>query len=214
MFPGPMDYDAAMTVGALVLVALAAREDLVRNRVPNTLNGAALLIALVLGVAAGGAEGLLNSAGGALAGCAALLPFYLLRGMGAGDVKLMAAAGAFLGPGAALLAAALSLIAGGVLALAYVAWRLVQPRASWAASLAAGHALPPSTAAATSKANATPSHRCKPWGFNISLRLTTAPRHSTRREEPRQAKPFTAQGRADRAIRRTEPAVRPDRTEA
>jgi prepilin peptidase CpaA len=150
MFPGPIDYDAAMTVGALVLVALAAREDIVRNRVSNNLNGAALLTALLLGVTAGGAEGLVNSAGGALAGCGALLPFYLLRGMGAGDVKLMAAAGAFLGPGAALLAAALSLIAGGVLALAYVAWRLVQPRAGGPASLVIGHALPSGTAAAIS----------------------------------------------------------------
>lgn len=150
MFPGPMDYDAVTTAGALLLVALGAREDLVRNRVPNALNGAALLAALVLGVAAGGGEGLLNSAGGALAGCGALLPFYLLRGMGAGDVKLMAAAGAFLGPGAALLAAALSLIAGGVLALAYVAWRLVESRTFRVASLAAGRALPSSTAASIS----------------------------------------------------------------
>jgi len=50
-----------------------------------------------------------------------------LRGMGAGDVKLMAAAGTFLGFKSALVAAALSLIAGGVLALGYVAWRLIEP---------------------------------------------------------------------------------------
>lgn len=132
MFPGPMDYDAVMTASALTLLALAVREDLVDSRIPNALNAVALVVAVSVGGLGAGVSGVLNSLGGALAGCGALLPFYLLRGMGAGDVKLMAAAGAFLGPGGALLAAALSLVAGGVMGLALVAWRLVEPRSALA----------------------------------------------------------------------------------
>jgi prepilin peptidase CpaA len=133
-----MDYNAVMTASALALVALAARDDLVRSRIPNALNATALVVAVAVGCLASGLTGLMNSIGGALAGCGALLPFYLLRGMGAGDVKLMAAAGAFLGPGGALLAAALSLIAGGLLALAFVAWRLVEPGRAWEMAPAQG----------------------------------------------------------------------------
>ena len=54
-------------------------------------------------------------------GLVILLPFYLARGMGAGDVKLMAAVGTFLGPAHTLLAASLSLIVGGVLAVLVIA---------------------------------------------------------------------------------------------
>ena len=150
MFPAPMDYNAVMTASALALLALAVRDDLVRCRIPNALNAVGLVVAIAVGWLASGLTGAMNSISGALAGCGALLPFYLLRGMGAGDVKLMAAAGAFLGPGAALLAAALSLIAGGVLALAYVAWRLVESRTFRAASFAAGRALPSGTVASIS----------------------------------------------------------------
>ena len=138
MFPGPMDYNALMTASALALVALAVRDDLVRCRIPNALNAVGLVVAIAVGWLASGFTGAMSSIGGALAGCGALLPFYLLRGMGAGDVKLMAAAGAFLGPGGALLAAALSLIAGGLLALAFVAWRLVEHRPVWETAPAQG----------------------------------------------------------------------------
>ena len=51
-------------------------------------------------------------------GLAIMLPLYLLRAMGAGDVKLVAMLGAWLGPWGIAIAALLSYIAGGVLALA------------------------------------------------------------------------------------------------
>jgi len=122
-----MEVRAVMTVALLIMLALAAREDLLRHRVPNVLTASALLMGVALAFLIGGWTGFFVSLGGALVGCATLLPFYLLRGMGAGDVKLMAAAGAFLGPGSAVLAAALALVAGCVLAVAIVAWRLVEP---------------------------------------------------------------------------------------
>jgi len=110
----------------LSVLAWAAREDLLRHRIPNELNLAAMLAAIGLAYSSGGTHGVASSVAGAAVGCAAFAPFYLLRGMGAGDVKLMAAAGAFLGPADALAAAALAIVMGGALAVAVVMLRLVE----------------------------------------------------------------------------------------
>ncbi len=122
-----VELRAVMTGAVLVVLALAAREDLLRQRIPNSLNAAALALGVSMTSLSGGWNGFLDSIGGAFVGGAALIPFYLLRGMGAGDVKLMAASGAFLGPTGALLAAAAALVAGLILALLLVFWRLVEP---------------------------------------------------------------------------------------
>jgi len=127
VFPGFFEPQFLATLLVLALMALAVREDLVRNRVPNRLALAGLILGLGVMWASRGSHGLADAAAGAAVGGAVMFPFYLLRGMGAGDVKLMAAAGTFLGFKSALVAAALSLIAGGVLALGYVAWRLIEP---------------------------------------------------------------------------------------
>ena len=117
-----------MTGVVIFVVALAVREDLLRHRIANSLNLAGLMLGLGLAALAAGVSGVMYSVGGVAVGCAVFVPFYLLRGMGAGDVKLMGATGAFLGPGSALLAAALALIAGCVLGVAIVFWRLIEPR--------------------------------------------------------------------------------------
>jgi prepilin peptidase CpaA len=62
---------------------------------------------------------------GFMAGLAALTPLYLLRAMGAGDVKLMAMAGAFIGVQPVLAATIYTLIAGGLLAIAFMTRRRV-----------------------------------------------------------------------------------------
>lgn len=115
-----------------ILLSTAVWHDVRTRRIPNrlvflgTLIGVALNTLLPAG--AGffaeplGALGFLASLGGAGIGLAALLPMYALGAMGAGDVKLMAMVGAFLGPEQILGAALLSLLAGGVLALAVALW--------------------------------------------------------------------------------------------
>jgi prepilin peptidase CpaA len=114
---------------ALVLVlALAVRQDLIGHRIPNALTFGALAAGLLVHSVFGGLNGFLLALAGAGVGLACLLPLYLGKGTGAGDVKLMGAVGAFLGPLDALLAAALTLVAGAVLAVAIVVWRLVESR--------------------------------------------------------------------------------------
>jgi prepilin peptidase CpaA len=126
-----MNVELRMLPPAAVLAALLAAavwHDLRTRRIPNrlVLGGAlaGLAFQTLLAPGAGlfttpfGALGLLDGLAGLGLGLALLLPMYMLGAMGAGDVKLMAMCGAFLGPRDMLGAALLTLIAGGVLALA------------------------------------------------------------------------------------------------
>ena len=138
MLPGSIGIDVVMTGAVLIALALAAREDVLRHRIPNALNAAALLLGLGLASLAGGWGGFVDSVGGAATGFAALIPFYLRRGMGAGDVKLMAAAGTYLDPSSALLAAAVALVAGVFLAVAVVMRKQAEARLLQEAAPAGG----------------------------------------------------------------------------
>ena len=122
------------------LLGAALWHDLRTRRIPNRLvlwgTVGGVLLNSMLPAGAGlfqqpfGGLGLLQSLAGAAAGLALLLPMYLLRALGAGDVKLMAMCGAFLGPLAVLEAVLLTLLAGGVLAIAAAAGLL----SGWAVS--------------------------------------------------------------------------------
>lgn len=123
--PLPMLLCLAMLAA---LLGAALWHDLRTRRIPNglVLLGTVAGIALHASLAPGaglfeepfGGLGLLPSLAGSAIGLALLLPMYLLRALGAGDVKLMAMCGAFLGPQATLEAVLLTLLSGGVLALA------------------------------------------------------------------------------------------------
>lgn len=109
----------------VVLVAVAAGFDLKSRRIPNWLVLMGLIASFIFQI-------LFNSSGsfsgfkawglGLLVGFGLFLPLYLLRAMGAGDVKLMAMVGAFLGPVSALGAVLMTLVVGGVLAIAVALW--------------------------------------------------------------------------------------------
>jgi prepilin peptidase CpaA len=110
------------------LLALAVWNDLRTRRIPNALvfGGAALGVLLNTALPAGdglfiqpfGGIGFFMSLAGLGVGLGLLLPMYALRALGAGDVKLMAMLGAFVGPWSVAGITLLTLLAGGVLALA------------------------------------------------------------------------------------------------
>lgn len=115
MFPTPL-----LAVSLALLVLVAAGCDLAQRRIPNRLLLAALAWALLL-QGMRGPDYLAAPLAGMMTGFLVLLPIHLLRGMGAGDVKLMATIGAFAGPLVTLYIAAASFMAGGVLALGFLA---------------------------------------------------------------------------------------------
>jgi len=108
----------------LLLVSVAAVNDLATRRIPNRLLLAGLACALLLRLLSGApGASLLSALGGLGLGFALFLPFYLLRGMAAGDVKLMAVVGAFTGPHDVFTVAVLTWCIGGAMALATVILR-------------------------------------------------------------------------------------------
>ena len=108
----------------LLMVSIAAVNDLATRRIPNRLLLAGLAGALFLhALSAEPGAALLSAFGGMLVGLAIFLPFYLVRGMAAGDVKMMAVVGFFTGPAEALQIAIITWCAGGVMALLLILLR-------------------------------------------------------------------------------------------
>lgn len=116
-----MPIEQYLDVVLLLLVSIAAVNDLATRRIPNRLLLAGLACAFCLRLMSSDPLSSLQTAlGGMGVGLAVFLPFYMVRGMAAGDVKTMAVVGAFVGPGDAFEAAILSWCAGGVMALLLV----------------------------------------------------------------------------------------------
>ena len=113
-----MSIEPYLDLSLLLLVCIAAINDLATRRIPNRLLLVGLSCALLLQLlSASPGASVLAALSGMGVGFAIFLPFYLLRGMAAGDVKLMATIGAFTGPGEAFTIAVLTWCAGGVMAL-------------------------------------------------------------------------------------------------
>lgn len=113
-----MSTEQYREVVLLLLVSIAAVNDLATRRIPNRLLLAALGGLVILdGLSANPGHELLQAFAGLGLGFGIFLPFYLVRGMAAGDVKLMAVVGAFTGPAEAFHIAILTWCVGGVMAL-------------------------------------------------------------------------------------------------
>jgi prepilin peptidase CpaA len=105
----------------VLMVVLAAANDLLTRRIPNLLLLAGSSGALALHLFSNApSAGLLGGFGGAATGLLVFLPLYCMRGMAAGDVKLMAAAGFFSTPMDVLSLALLSVCVGGLMSLVVV----------------------------------------------------------------------------------------------
>ena len=116
-----MPIQLSLDLLLMLMVVLAAGNDLLTRRIPNLLLLTCSLGAVGLHLSGPApASALLGAFAGAATGLAVFLPLYCLRGMAAGDVKLMAAAGMFSTPMEVLHLAVLTVCAGGVMALAMV----------------------------------------------------------------------------------------------
>ena len=110
------------------LLCAAAAWDVCARRIPNGLTLAGLAAGFLWHGVRGGGPGLLLSAEGVAVSALALLP-YAIRGLGAGDVKLLGAVGALAGPAFTLWTLLGAALAGGPLALAWLAYSSRTPLA-------------------------------------------------------------------------------------
>lgn len=109
---------------AAVVCALAgAVFDVRTRRIPNFITFPGILCGLILHFVVGGWRDLGFAALSCLICGGIFLVFWLAGGMGAGDVKLMAAVGCLGGLSNAAWLLILTALAGGVMAIAYAAWR-------------------------------------------------------------------------------------------
>ena len=107
----------------VIVAVLATAEDLWRRRVSNYVTAGAFVAGMALHAWLFGWGGVWQSLLGGVGGFLAFLIFFMLGGMGGGDVKLMAGFGAIVGGDHIVLAIVLVAMLGGLMAVAYLAFR-------------------------------------------------------------------------------------------
>jgi len=112
----------------VIILITAAVVDYRTQKIPNILNGVALLAALITWTLLEGWSGFLFSFKGFWVGLSTLIIPYALGAMGGGDVKLMGVVGAFLGIQGVLNAFVLTSLCGGLYAVGLI---VVHPRQFW-----------------------------------------------------------------------------------
>jgi prepilin peptidase CpaA len=118
-----MNVESFLLFDAVAVAVAAAIVDVQQHRIPNVITYPAMLAGVLLRTYCFGWKGLLSAVGGFLLAGGIVFVFYAVRAMGAGDLKLLAALGAIVGPRYAVNIIIATGIAGGVLALVYVAYR-------------------------------------------------------------------------------------------
>ena len=104
------------------ILAFACYGEIKERRIPNWLTLGAIALGVGAAVIEGGVDGLADSALGLAIAGGLFLPFCLLGVVGGGDMKLMAAVGAIVGWPMVLRVVCNTCIAGGVIAVAIMAW--------------------------------------------------------------------------------------------
>lgn len=115
----------SVEIWAVVIAGLliAIGTDIARHRIPNGLTLTMAVTGLLLNAYLFSWSGVWLAVSGLLTGLLCFLPLHVFSGMGAGDVKLLAALGSLVGPSNVFLIAVMTIISGGVVALAYIAAR-------------------------------------------------------------------------------------------
>lgn len=107
----------------LALTVWIAWGDVKTRRIPNYLTLGVAVAGLAFNCIAYGLPGLVNGILGMILGFAFLILPYFWGGMGAGDVKALASLGAWLGPKLTVYLFCYMGIAGGIMALGFLAWQ-------------------------------------------------------------------------------------------
>jgi prepilin peptidase CpaA len=127
-------------VGLSLVIGLAASiEDLWHRKVSNAIALAAFVSGIVARALLFGLPGVGDGLLGSVIGFAVFLVFFLMGGMGGGDIKLMAGFGAILGKDLIWVAAIMTALVGGLMALVY----LIVQKVRRPAPPAEGAAAPP-----------------------------------------------------------------------
>ena len=105
------------------VMAVATFTDLRSRRIPNWLVIPFLVAGIVVSAWMQGWHGIGQSLSGFAMGAAIFGLLFCMGGMGMGDVKLCAAVGAWVGPWQLMIALVMTGLAGGVIALAWAAYR-------------------------------------------------------------------------------------------
>ena len=105
-----------------VILAFACYGEIKARRIPNWLTLGSIVLGLGAALIEGGSEGLIDSSLGLAVAGGLFLPFCLLGVVGGGDMKLMAAVGAITGWPMVLRVLCNTCIAGGLIAVAIMAW--------------------------------------------------------------------------------------------
>ena len=105
------------------MVTMAAAIDIRTRRIPNWLTLPCLAGGLAVNFGLAGWAGVGQSLEGILLAVLLVGGLCWFGTMGFGDLKLCAAAGAWIGPSSLLFALVITAMTGGVLAIAYAAWK-------------------------------------------------------------------------------------------
>ncbi|GAA0849875.1 prepilin peptidase [Marinobacter szutsaonensis] len=118
-----MDSGAGLTAILISGLILATVIDCSESRIPNWLIVMLLVAGGAVHIFVGHIDGVLQASAGLVVGIACFLPFYIFGAMGAGDVKLLGTVGFLIGPYHVAVAALMTLMVGGLIAIIYIVAR-------------------------------------------------------------------------------------------